>query len=248
MFTSDNLIEKYRNAISSHRREGSNKFFRWFAAGSTPDKAFAHAEKTWDVCIKPFLPKVLGKSLDIGYGGGGLVLCAGRVFEHTYGTDIHRESAFVVGELGSRGCFNSTLWESDGRELPFPDESMDFVYSWTVFMHLLKIDVVVDYIKEIARILSPEGRALIYWSRLLRSGVGVEDWERDIETEKLDEIGYVEKETEGVNSVNLRIAMWWFEREVEKNGLVPIQRTVSGWVQNGFRRADGQHGLIFGRK
>jgi SAM-dependent methyltransferase len=68
----------------------------------------------------------------------------------------------VAGELGSA----SEFVVADARRLPFPDESFDVVFSYSVLQHLRKEDVLAA-LREVRRVLKPGGRALIEMANLL---------------------------------------------------------------------------------
>ena len=51
---------------------------------------------------------------------------------------------------------------ADEFRFPYPDESIDFAFATSVFTHMLG-DEVDRYLAELARVLRPDGRALVTW-------------------------------------------------------------------------------------
>jgi SAM-dependent methyltransferase len=53
----------------------------------------------------------------------------------------------------------------DGATLePIPDDSADFVFSFTVLQHIPRVSVIEGYLAETARILRPGGVAALQWN------------------------------------------------------------------------------------
>ena len=66
----------------------------------------------------------------------------------------------------SRAEFPSLSFHAtDGVHLPLEDESVDFVFSYEVFQHLPSRDVMHANLVEVARVLRPDGLALIHVNR-----------------------------------------------------------------------------------
>jgi ubiquinone/menaquinone biosynthesis C-methylase UbiE len=97
------------------------------------------------------------RALEIGCGPGRLVKSLSRHFGEIHGVDVSDEMIRLARErLGDipHAHFHTT----DGASLPqFADESFDFVYSYAVFQHIPSRDVVLEYMREIRRLLKPGG-------------------------------------------------------------------------------------------
>jgi len=62
--------------------------------------------------------------------------------------------------------------QTDGATLPgVADASLDFVWSFDAFVHIAPLDI-ASYLAEIARVLKPEGRAVIHHAGRFRRGPG----------------------------------------------------------------------------
>jgi SAM-dependent methyltransferase len=97
------------------------------------------------------------RALEIGCGPGRLVKPLSRHFGEIHGVDVSDEMIRLARErLGDipHAHFHTT----DGASLPqFADESFNFIYSYAVFQHIPSRDVVLEYMREIRRLLKPGG-------------------------------------------------------------------------------------------
>lgn len=114
-----------------------------------------------DVCIEAVEPQLslCSKTLEIGCGVGRVatrIKTGGKV----YGIDISRE---MILEAERR--FNSPSYDNgevveyklcDGRNIPYPNDFFQNVYSVAVFQHVER-DGVINYINEAYRVLSQDG-------------------------------------------------------------------------------------------
>ena len=76
-----------------------------------------------------------------------------------YGIDIARH---VVETLDARGIADAVYWRGADEPLPFPDASLDMVYSFDTLEHI-PIPEAVDYwFTEVRRVLRPDGRLFIF--------------------------------------------------------------------------------------
>lgn len=103
-----------------------------------------------DIPDNGFLERLMqpeGKVLEIGCG-------VGRLMEDGYsGIDISEEMLKIARERKPKCEFKLT----DGRTIPYPDESFDVVYCVLVFQHL-PLEAVRGYVKEAERVLKKGGK------------------------------------------------------------------------------------------
>ncbi len=100
--------------------------------------------------------------LEIGCGLGRLVIPASYYFTKCFGIDISEEVIFKAQErVDKLKISNIKLLPCDGQNIPLEDKSVNFVYSFLVLMHIPSKKMVRHYIKEIYRVLKPEGLARI---------------------------------------------------------------------------------------
>ena len=115
--------------------------------------------------------------LEIGCGSGRMALPLTRYLqEGTYtGIDItpqsiawcqqhisrrHPHFTFVHADLYNKRYNPDGKWHANTYTYPFPDQAFDFIFLTSVFTHLLPADT-THYLQEIARLLAPQGNALL---------------------------------------------------------------------------------------
>jgi ubiquinone/menaquinone biosynthesis C-methylase UbiE len=96
------------------------------------------------------------RALEIGCGIGRMTEHLAAIFGEVHGVD-------VSGEMIRRGTerlarlANVRLLETNGAELPFPDASVDFVFSFIVFQHVPSKEAVIGNLRDAHRVLTPGG-------------------------------------------------------------------------------------------
>jgi ubiquinone/menaquinone biosynthesis C-methylase UbiE len=103
-----------------------------------------------------------GRSLDIGCGAGTNVLwLAKQGFEAT-GMDIAPGAVEAASGRARSEASAAKFVTGDALDLPFDDRSFNVVTDFGCF-HTLPIDRRIDYAKEVARILAPQGTFIMTW-------------------------------------------------------------------------------------
>lgn len=98
-----------------------------------------------------------GSALEIGCGPGRLMKPLSRYFREIHGVDVSDEMIRLARQR-LRDFPNAHVYATSGASLAqFPDEAFDFVYSYAVFQHIPSRDVVLEYMREIQRVLKPGG-------------------------------------------------------------------------------------------
>lgn len=115
----------------------------------------------------------LTKEMDVGIIGSGFGLDEEWMWKYVrsiHGCDISRIAVEIANKRFE--LFNNVKFsEVDGKHLDiFEEESLDFVYSVTVFQHIPR-DVARTYLRDIQRALKPNGKVLIQFL----SGEGFND-------------------------------------------------------------------------
>jgi len=241
--------EGFRDEIKMIRDRGRNAFFIWFDGGGDVDGAFEKAEDVFKRLMlfwaERFMENLDEKiSLDIGYGGGGQVLAASKHFKYALGVDVHKEIDFVEKEFRNRKIKNVALFFNDGKTIPIDSNKVDFVHSWVTFLHLGTIEIVESYLKEMFRVMTEGGIAVIFFTRLCRSKKiqDVIEYMSDIKIEEQHPTGYREGGSlTRVNRANLILSRWKMEELVEKNNFKFLNFTFS----HDKDKIYGQHGIVF---
>ena len=97
------------------------------------------------------------KALEIGCGPGRLMSFMSRHFGEIHGVDVSDEMVGMARDQ-LRDISHAHVHQNSGADLTlFPAESFHFVYSYAVFQHIPSRDVVLNYLRESARVLKPAG-------------------------------------------------------------------------------------------
>lgn len=250
-------IKRFSNRIRIEREKGNkNNFFAFFDGGRTVDGAFLRASNCFKSMMLPHAKKYFTDltdktSLDIGYGSGGQVLEASKYFKMAYGIDVHTECDYVGAELKQKGCNNFCFLECNGTSIPVDNTSIDFIHSFVTFLHVGKIQVVVDYLLEIKRVLKPNGIAVLFFSRILRTGGRVQPYDKyllDVAQEEKSGLTYREADSTpmsmGIWCMNLTIAMHYMKSIVIKADLVVVDQGGVSSEKDGVKFFGGQHFVV----
>jgi ubiquinone/menaquinone biosynthesis C-methylase UbiE len=110
--------------------------------------------------------------LEVGVGPGTDFIRFVRGGAICTGVDLTRHAVDLTRRRLELEGLEATVLEADTEELPFGDETFDFVYSWGVIHHTPDINAAA---REIARVTRPGGRicVMIYHRRSL---VGLQSW------------------------------------------------------------------------
>jgi len=95
------------------------------------------------------------QALDIGCGTGRLSVALAKHFGKVDGVDISQEM-IDIAKRDNKDISNVSFYTNNGTDLiDLANNLYDFVFSFIVFQHIPKRSIVVNYIKEIHRVLSP---------------------------------------------------------------------------------------------
>jgi ubiquinone/menaquinone biosynthesis C-methylase UbiE len=97
------------------------------------------------------------RALEIGCGPGRLMKPLSRHFAEIHGVDVSDEMIRLARER-LRDIPHAHVQATNGASLgQFADQTFDFVYSYAVFQHIPSRGVVLEYMNEIRRVLTPGG-------------------------------------------------------------------------------------------
>tara|TARA_Y100001960_G_scaffold250277_1_gene266532 strand:- start:1538 stop:2317 length:780 start_codon:yes stop_codon:yes gene_type:complete len=142
-------------------------FLNWFDATDSIDSTKTRATADWTKRLSNFegynnLNK--NQSLEIGFGGGRLVMQAAKEFKIANGVDIHSNFTMTEKFLQSENCSNYNLVHRDDIN-NIEDNSIDMVYSFVVFQHFDTFEEVKFYLDFIKRVLKKDGVAHIFFGK-----------------------------------------------------------------------------------
>ncbi len=132
------------------------------------DAFFAIGENRTRWLVDPALESLTvapteARALDVGCGVGRFTRAFAGRFESVVGIDVSEEMIRRANELHPPGDYpNVTFRMGDGVTISEGDKSFDFVFSYEVFQHLPSRDVIRANLREIARVLRPQGLALLH--------------------------------------------------------------------------------------
>jgi len=105
-------------------------------------------------------------ALEIGFGGGRLMLPAAFFFKKVVGIDIHNDFHRTRIFLESQGRKNYELFNGYHHLTnQIPEQSIDFVYSFIVFQHFDCWAVAEGYLIELSRVMKKGSCGIIYFGR-----------------------------------------------------------------------------------
>jgi SAM-dependent methyltransferase len=132
------------------------------------DAFFALGEDRAQLLVDPVLdalPRRASESsaLDLGCGVGRFSRAFAGRFAQVLGVDVSAEMIKKARELHPTDRFANLRFEAgDGVTLPAETASQDFLFSYEVFQHMPSEDVIRSNLREIARVLRPDGLALVH--------------------------------------------------------------------------------------
>ena len=107
-----------------------------------------------------------GKILEIGCGNCRNLLPFAKAGFECYGIDFSKEMLKFAEQFARKNEVRIQLKQARAEKLPFKSNSFDYVLNIAVLHHLKKKEQVLA-VKEMFRILKPEGKALIsVWNKL----------------------------------------------------------------------------------
>lgn len=140
------------------------KVYDWSSAGEEWSRGWGDSQAKWDGSLYPRLKRFLptGRILEIAPGYGRWTGYLKEQCDQFVGVDISPRCIEVCRELFPELEFH----HNDGQSLPMiEDRSVDFVFSYFSLIHA-EVDTVALYLKEIARVLKPQGAGFLHHSNL----------------------------------------------------------------------------------
>jgi ubiquinone/menaquinone biosynthesis C-methylase UbiE len=131
----------------------------WTGLGEewTPSEAWKSA--ILERFLIPYVPDAR-PALEIGPGGGRWTEVLQRRASSLAVLDI-AERPLAICKQRFQSCDNISYLLGDGRTIPLPDQSVDSVWSYDVFVHISPVDA-RNYFADIARVLRPGAYAVIH--------------------------------------------------------------------------------------
>lgn len=176
------VSSQMREDWNARAREDAGYYVAFGRRDSSDAEFFATATEVinrleWELSRVPLLERGNWRALEIGCGPGRLIRPMSRHFVEIHGVDVSDEMIGLAREK-LRDIPNARVYTTNGSSLaPFPDESLDFVYSYAVFQHIPSREVIFEYLREIRRVLRTGGLTVLQFSGLANRLADVDTWD-----------------------------------------------------------------------
>jgi len=95
------------------------------------------------------------KALEIGCGIGRILIPMSEKFGEVIGVDVS-EKMIEIAKKYLKDISNCKVFITSGSDLSvLNDNSIDFCYSYIVFQHIPEKEIIINYVKEVYRVLKP---------------------------------------------------------------------------------------------
>jgi SAM-dependent methyltransferase len=157
----------------------------------------------WD-SVGAQLQETGGTVLDLGCGIGRLSFAFAEIFDHVIAVDVSEEMIKQAKALRQQYAYTNVEFRlNNGRNLDFiPSNSCDLGFSYIVLQHIPDKEIILGYIRELARVVKPNGRVL-FQVPVYKTTPLVYPW--------------------CLVQASFRLALW----RAEKLGCVPPEKTVA---------------------
>lgn len=145
-----------------------DEVYDWSEGGEEWSRGWGGTEALWTASLQPRLARFLPAAtiLELAPGHGRLVPYLERHCQTYIGVDLSAGCVSLCQEMFPQHQF----YCNDGRSLPMiADSSVDLVFSFFSLIHA-ETDTMLDYLREFARVLKPEGGGFIHHSNLAEHG------------------------------------------------------------------------------
>jgi len=128
----------------------------WESGKNDCEKILDRNSSRFEWICKGKNPKEL-RVLDIGCGIGRILIPMASIFKEAIGVDVSKKMIALSKEYVKK-IPNCHTYENSGSDLSlFEDDYFDFCYSYIVFQHIPKKEIIENYIKEVSRVLKTGG-------------------------------------------------------------------------------------------
>src|SRR6266852_8304273 len=157
----DVLAAKMRQEWDHRSRKNA---YRYIGSVRDEDEFFLNGERDVRDLVDLYLSDAQfvprdKQMLEIGCGVGRMTFALAKRFGTVEAIDFSGEMIKPAKELQTRlGIGNVRFQVGDGKDLTvYPDESMDFAFSYIVFQHIPEISIILNYVREVGRVLKKGG-------------------------------------------------------------------------------------------
>jgi SAM-dependent methyltransferase len=154
-------------SIEENRRYW-DEIYSWSQAGEEWSAGWGGTEALWQASLQPRLARFLPAAtiLELGPGQGRFTPYLMQQCQRYIGVDLSPGCIAICRQRFPQ----AELHANDGATLPMvKSASVDFVFSFFSLIHA-EVETVESYLREIARILKPQGGAFLHHSNLAQHG------------------------------------------------------------------------------
>ena len=178
----NDLLARMRDDWNRRAQEDANYYVAFGRRDQDDDEFFSTAtdvlrdlEKEMRRMPLPSSPRAR-RALEIGCGPGRLLKPLSRRFGEIHGVDVSEEMIRLARQK-LRDIPHAYAHATRGADLAaFADDSFDFVYSYAVFQHIPDREVVFSYLREVRRVLKPDGILRCQFNGLPASAASYDTW------------------------------------------------------------------------
>lgn len=172
MASEKNNIEDFSREIKKAALKNDESFLTWFNNNENVQASISSGYRDFFCYI--LRNKIYDRTekncnkltaTEIGCGGGRIINAAAKYFGRVIGLDIHDNLEDTDNFLKQMGNNNFETKKIIDLAFPLANNSVDFVYSYIVFQHIMKIETFTKYLEETWRVLKKNGIAIIYFGR-----------------------------------------------------------------------------------
>ena len=156
-------------AVAIAREGGSIDPVVSVIVGATSGHAYKHLIgklKTYPIPDLPLAPSAGETFLDVGCNWGRWCIAAARKGYRVVGIDPSLGAVMAARRVARQLGLQIDYLVADGRHLPFPDNSLDTIFSYSVLQHFDRADA-LRAIGEVGRALRPNGSCLVQMAHVL---------------------------------------------------------------------------------
>lgn len=171
-------VIRRRNSVSNNFSKWDN--YDWSEGGEEWSNDPEWKQAFVDYVLIPNVPEGV-HILEIGPGAGRWSEYLAKLASQLDIVDLSPQ-CIKICKKKFKNHSNINYFINDGSSLGFlPDSSIDFIWSWDVFVHIDSKDI-RKYINEFARVLTPGGKALIHHSK---NGANMMGWRSNMTAKKM---------------------------------------------------------------
>lgn len=158
----ERTLDKMRRDWDERARENARFYVNTERTDWTDDDFFASGERTVAEEILTDMTNICqGKDpkqmrvLEIGCGAGRVTRALAKLFGEVHAVDVSGEMVAQAREALSART-NANVYQNNGMDLSIiPVSDFDFAFSTIVFQHIPSREVIVNYVREVSRLLRP---------------------------------------------------------------------------------------------